>query len=142
MTEQAGGRPSPVQFTGCRPVLPVKDVEASIAHYRDVLGFTDEWRWSNEQADNDHQSATIFAYVCRGSFELFLTRRPAPIQPVEIVVGAEIPDDIDRIFQEYQSSGATIEDRPNAKPWGTYEMSVRDPDPHLLRILTNLRGEG
>ena len=141
MAEKPGDRPKPVEFTGCRPVLPVKDVEASIAHYVDVLGFTEDWRWSDDDAGSEPSDTPTFAYVYRGHFELFLARRPAPIEPVEIVVGVQSVEDIDRLYEEYQLSGAMIEERPEARPWGTYEMRLRDPDGHLLRILTNLPSE-
>ena len=138
MTEQSGVCPKPVEFTGCRPVLPVKDVEVSIAHYGDVLGFTEDWRWSDDDPGMESHAPPTFVSVCRGHFQLFLARRPTPIQSVEIVVGLQSVEDVDRVFGEYQSSGATIEERPEARPWGTYEMRVRDPDHHLLRILTDL----
>ncbi len=141
MADQSGVRPQPVEFTGCRPVLPVTDVEVSIAHYGDVLGFTEDWQWSDDEAGTERNNAPTFAYVYRGHFQLFLARRPAPTQSVEIVVGVQTVEDVDRLYQEYQSSGAMIEERPEARPWGTYEMRVRDPDLHLLRILTNLPSE-
>ena len=141
MTKRSATGPKPVVFTGCRPVLPVTDVPASIAHYRDVLGFTDDWRWSDEEGGEARHGAPTFASVTRGHFFLFLARRPAPIQPVEIVVGLQSVEDVDRLYREYQSSGATIEEPPQARPWGTYEMRLRDPDRHLLRMLTNLPGE-
>ena len=115
MTEQSGVRPKPVEFTGCRPVLPVKDVEASIAHYGDVLGFTEDWQWSDDETGTERNNAPTFAYVYRGHFQLFLARRPAPIQSVEIVVGVQTVEEIDRLYQEYQSSGAIIEERPEAR---------------------------
>ena len=119
----------PVGFTGCRPVLPVADVQASLAHYCGPLGFTEDWRWSD-----DGDAATSFAYVWRGHFQLFLALRPAPIQPVEIVVGLAPVDEVDRLHREYLASGARIEEPPAARAWGTYEMRVRDPDGHLLEI--------
>jgi uncharacterized glyoxalase superfamily protein PhnB len=141
MSEKSGVRPKLVEFTGCRPVLPVKDVEVSIAHYGDVLGFTEDWRWSDGEAGAERSNAPTFAYVYRGHFQLFLAQRPAPIQSVEIVVGVQTVEDVDRLYQEYQSSGAMIEERPDARPWGTYEMRIRDPDLHLMRMLTSLPSE-
>ena len=138
MSEQSDTHATPVEFTGCRPVLPVKDVGASIAHYCDVLGFVKEWHWSDDDGGAFDKGAPIFAYVYRGHFQLFLARRSPPIQPVEIVVGVTTVDGVDRVYAEYQSSGATIVEPPAARPWGTYDMKVRDPDHHVLSILTNL----
>ena len=33
-----------MNFTGCRPVFPVTNLDASLAYYVDVLGFTLDWR--------------------------------------------------------------------------------------------------
>ncbi len=136
MTESTQG--DPVAFTGCRPVLPVGDMVPSLDYYCRVLGFREDWRWSDETSGD----TPSFVYVLRGDFELFLATRPAPIQPVEIVVGLTTVEDVDRLSAEYAASGAIIEEPAAARPWGTYEMRVRDPDRHLLRLLTNLPDDG
>ena len=131
----------PVAFTGCRPVLPVADMAASLDYYCRVLGFREDWRWSSETASFGGNGAPSLVYVFRGDFELFLAARPAPIHPVEIVVGVSTVEEVDRLNAEYAASGATIEEPATARPWGTYEMRVRDPDGHQLRMLTNLPAE-
>ncbi|MEM7225529.1 MAG: VOC family protein [Pseudomonadota bacterium] len=134
MTERTESGQAPVEFTGCRPVLPVEDMAVSLDHYLTVLGFTEEWRWSGDEADPVPNFVSLF----RGHFQLFLARRPSPIQAVEIVVGLRSVADVNQIHGEYSSSGAIVEEPPSARPWGTYEMRIRDPDRHLLRLLTNM----
>ena len=140
MTESTRGEP--VAFTGCRPVLPVGDMAASLDYYCRVLGFREDWRWSDGTANAGDDDTPSFVYVLRGDFELFLATRPAPIQPVEIVVGLASTEAVDRLNEEYAASGAVVEEPATARPWGTYEMRVRDPDRHLLRLLTNLPDDG
>jgi catechol 2,3-dioxygenase-like lactoylglutathione lyase family enzyme len=101
------------------PVLRVKDVQASIAYYRDVLGF--EVRWG---AGED------FACLERGKCTLFLTddKQSQPRMWVWIGVG-----DVRALHQRYVTSGAKIRNPPNNFEW-TLEMQVEDLDGNVLRM--------
>lgn len=43
-------------------------------------------------------------------------------------------DDVDALFAEFQTAGATITEPPHNCPWGMREMHVTDLDHHTLRF--------
>ena len=136
MSEESSG------FAFCRPVFPVADMAASLSYYTNALGFTLEWVVPEPGVpDGDYQPGAT-AHVFRGHVELLLRLEVDATGPAELVVGTRSPEAVDEIHEEYRTSGAFIREPPRRRPWGTYEMRLRDPDRHLLRLLTNLPGEG
>ena len=123
------------EFTGCRPVLPVNDLAASVAYYRDALGFEIGWGWPDVESSSEPAYAPSFVYLFRGHFELFLRAHDPPVQAVEIVVGLPSPEAVDRLAEEYRATEARVDEEPSQRPWGTYEMRVLDLDAHCLRML-------
>lgn len=107
----------------CAPVLVVKNVPASVAHYRDTLGFEVAFTWGDP---------VTFAGVCRDDVTIHLqaddqTRRPAGGGAVSIFV-----DDADRLYAELTERGATIPIEPKTYPYGMHEFSAFDPDGNQL----------
>jgi uncharacterized glyoxalase superfamily protein PhnB len=102
------------------PQLPVKDLAKAQAWYRDVLGFDITWTWGEE-----------FGAVCMGRTEVFLRREEPPWTPTWCCVRV---DDADALYAIYRERGANIVERPDSKPWGIREFSLRDPNGHYFRI--------
>lgn len=46
-------------------------------------------------------------------------------------------DDVDRVFNEFISAGATAVKTPQATAWGGYSGYVADPDGHLWEVAFN-----
>jgi catechol 2,3-dioxygenase-like lactoylglutathione lyase family enzyme len=106
-------------FGGATPVLRVKDVQASIAYYRDALGF--EVRWGAGEG---------FACVARDKCSLFLTDDKQSQPRMWVWIGVE---DVRLLHERYASSGAKIRNPPNNFEWAL-EMQVEDLDGNVLRI--------
>lgn len=114
--------PSTNNFDSAVPVLRVKDVQASIAYYCDVLGF--EVRWGAGEG---------FACVARDKCNLFLTddKQSQPRMWVWIGVG-----DVRALHEQYVAAGAKIRNPPNNFEW-TFEMQIEDLDGNVLRMGTD-----
>ena len=123
------------RFTGCRPVFPVTDLDASLSYYIGVLGFTLDWLWPAVENSENPGTSVRTAYLYRDDFELLVRSESSPVTPVEVVVGVPSTEGVDAIHEEYLDAGAEILERPFFRDWGSYEMRVVDPDGHLLRIL-------
>jgi predicted enzyme related to lactoylglutathione lyase len=95
--------------------LPVKDVERSQRHYRDLLGFKIEWIYPGKE----------IGAVSRGDVAVFFRKRKGSFEPVIHWVFAE---DIDTTYKELQSRGARIVDPLAEKPWGLRQFTVEDLD--------------
>jgi catechol 2,3-dioxygenase-like lactoylglutathione lyase family enzyme len=106
-------------FRAITPQLPVRDVAASQAWYRDVLGLEVGFT----RAD--------FGSVRDGPLEIYLARAAAPVQPAWVCVRVEDADGLAAIYRE---RGATIVEPVATKPWGVREFTLCDPDGHRFRI--------
>jgi len=101
------------------PVFRVKDVDASIAYYRDALGF--QVRWGAGEG---------FACVARGNCSIFLTNDNQSQPRMWIWIAVE---NVQTLHAEYVQSGAKVRNPPNNFEWAL-EMQVEDLDGNVLRI--------
>jgi len=106
-------------FGSAIPVLRVKNVQASISYYRDVLGFELRWGWGEG-----------FACVARDQCTLFLTDDKQSQTQMWVWIGV---DDTRALHAEYVKFGAKVRNPPNNFEWAL-EMQVEDLDGNVLRI--------
>jgi uncharacterized glyoxalase superfamily protein PhnB len=100
------------------PQLPVTDVAAAQAWYRDVLGFEVAWGGSE------------FGAVWQDRVEIFFARVREPAPGACVCVRVE---DADALHERYRRGGAPVSSIQDM-PWGMREFTVRDPYGHCLRI--------
>ena len=123
--------------------LPHEDPEASLAFYRDILGFEvrldvgkGKMRWItvgppnqpdtsivlNPPAANpgitDDERRTIAEMIAKGSYATLLLATK----------------DLDRTFERLQSDAVEIVQEPTDQPYGLRDCAVRDPAGNLIRI--------
>jgi catechol 2,3-dioxygenase-like lactoylglutathione lyase family enzyme len=118
-----------VRLLRIAPVLLVRDVEASVAFWRDRVGF---------ETDAIHGDPPNFAMPTRDGVTLMLLQVPA---------GADVPppnwrvvdranqvyiwvDDAGALYEELGARGAPIDFTIHDTPWGTREFGIQDPDEH------------
>ncbi|MEM8883132.1 MAG: VOC family protein [Planctomycetota bacterium] len=109
-----------IPFTQGYPVLPVAEIGAALAYYRDRLGFKIEWR------DEDR-----FAAVSGGVITLFLEHAPNGPRGVSVVLNVE---DADAVHARYVQEGVKIVDPIETRWWGMREFTAEDLDGNRLRI--------
>lgn len=102
---------------------PVKDVEAAVAFYRDVLGMDEAWRMGDETA----------AFTLPGSdVELML----------DLVTDSEQPggffgvDDVDRFFQDHKDDISFTQEPIDNGP--IRYAAFHDVSGHLIRVFHEL----
>ncbi|HTW09695.1 MAG TPA: VOC family protein [Acidimicrobiales bacterium] len=123
--------------------LPHDDPEASLAFYRDTLGFEVRndvgyggMRWITvgppDQPDTsivlfppaatpgitDDERRTIVEMMAKGSFAI-------------IVLATK---DLDSTFERLQASGAEVVQEPTEQPYGIRDCAIRDPAGTMIRI--------
>lgn len=123
--------------------LPHNDPEASLAFYRDTLGFEvrndvgyQGMRWITVgpagQPDTsivlhpptatpgltDEERRTIAEMMAKGTY-------------AAIVLAV---DDLDSLYARLEASGAEVVQEPTAQPYGVRDCAFRDPSGNLLRI--------
>jgi catechol 2,3-dioxygenase-like lactoylglutathione lyase family enzyme len=110
---------SSVIFGRSTPILRVANLEASVAYYTTVLGFTLDWR------------NRLFGQVTRGSAPLMLSQGDQGHAGSWVYVGVS---DADALVAEIQPRGAIVRHPPTNYPWGARELHVSDPDGNVLRF--------
>ena len=124
-------------------MLPHTDPEASLAFYRDTLGFEvrndvgyGEMRWitmgSVEQPETsivlyppgadpgitEEERRTIAEMMAKGTYAMMLLAT----------------EDLDAAFERLQAGDAEVVQEPTEQPYGIRDCSVRDPAGNLIRI--------
>ena len=123
--------------------LPHSDPDASLAFYRDTLGFEvrndvgyNGMRWitvgprdqpgtaivlyppNASPGVTDEEKRTIVEMMAKGTFAIMLLATP----------------DLDASFERIQASGAEIVEEPTMQPYGVRDCAIRDPAGNLLRV--------
>jgi catechol 2,3-dioxygenase-like lactoylglutathione lyase family enzyme len=123
--------------------LPHSDADASLAFYRDTLGFEvrndvgyGEMRWitvgpagqpgtsivlhppAADPGITDDERRTIAEMMAKGTYGII----------------ALATDDLDGTFQRVQAGGAEVVQEPMQQPYGVRDCAFRDPAGNLIRI--------
>jgi predicted enzyme related to lactoylglutathione lyase len=123
--------------------LPHHDPQASMAFFRDVLGFEvrmdvgyEGMRWitvgppdqpgtnivlyppSATPGITEEEIRTIAEMMAKGTFASLLLATP----------------DLDATFEEVQATGAEIVQEPTDQPYGVRDCALRDPAGNMIRI--------
>ncbi|MER5277303.1 VOC family protein [Streptomyces sp. NPDC002809] len=123
--------------------LPHDDPDASLAFYRDVLGFEvrgdvgrGAMRWITvgpagqpgtsvvleppyaDPSVTDEERATVVAMMAKGTFARVLLDTA----------------DLDATFEKVQAGTSEIVQEPTEQPYGVRDFAVRDPAGNLIRI--------
>jgi uncharacterized glyoxalase superfamily protein PhnB len=126
-----------LNITAVAPGLTVNDIQASLAWYRDVLGFRVGERWEmNGQLMGVEMSAgeTIFMI---GQDDWKKGRDRVKGQGVRIY--CETNQDIDKLAAQIRKNGGTLTQEPKDQTWGMRDMALADPDGYLITIGATLK---
>lgn len=125
MSEAQVAKPRTV-FEGATPILPVRQLEASIDFYVKVLAFA-----------VDFIGPGRFAAVSRDGCHLFLSEGDQGSPGTWVWIGVE---DVEALLEEYRARGHNARHPPTNYPWA-YEMQLEDPDGNVLRVGSERRAD-
>jgi uncharacterized glyoxalase superfamily protein PhnB len=111
------------EFLGVIPELPVLDVDASLAYYRDILGFRVEGRHLGETGE------AVFGSVLRGRTNIYISKKNDAIAKSYCWIGV---DEVDKLFAALKARGARVVEEPIDKPWGYRQFTLEDITGHNL----------
>jgi catechol 2,3-dioxygenase-like lactoylglutathione lyase family enzyme len=94
--------------------LPLDDVKAGVAYYRDVLGFRINYQ-QNDLGVMDRDDVRLLL-IARSN-------RHTGIGSTYVYV-----DDADALHAELRAKGANVEGEPVSHPWGLRDFCVLDPE--------------
>lgn len=116
-------------FPAAVPEIPVRDLPAATAYYRDRLGFTVDW--SDEPLG--------LAGISRGDCRIFLAAAHyrsglGTAGPASTWLNLASEADVDALHRAWSAAGATLRSSPQSQPWGLHEFTAADLDGNLLRV--------
>ncbi len=125
------------QLHGVQPVLPVRDVQAAAAWFRDMLGFEIDFI-----VGEPAQHGRVMAGDASWGQPVYIHLRRS-VQPV---TGGElrlhVGHDLDGLAARLRAAGATLLEEPQTQPWGLRECVVATPDGHALRLCGEAESAG
>lgn len=108
------------------PSLKVKSIEAGVAFYSEVLGFSKDWSY-----EKDGYSV---AGISRDGLSIYLSEGSEGTRVGWIWIGLED----DSLFDRIMASAAEIVQEPKNYSYAC-EMRIKDPDGHTLQLGTEPR---
>jgi uncharacterized glyoxalase superfamily protein PhnB len=129
-------KPETLRLRAVMPTLTVNDISASIAWYRDVLGFVvlDEMM---------HEGQLLGAAMKAGNVEMLLgqddwAQGRERLKGVGFRLYCVSVQDIDQIAADIKARGGELAQEPTDQPWGARDLAVIDPDGFKISISTGL----
>ena len=118
-----------MNVTGIAPVLIVRDLHASVAFWRDALGF---------ECERLYNEPPTFAMPRRDGITVMLAQAPAGVAPPPAnwrVVGGTNQvyiwvDDATELYRALKEKGVEMDFHLYDTPWGTREFGIQDLDDH------------
>jgi GNAT superfamily N-acetyltransferase/uncharacterized glyoxalase superfamily protein PhnB len=107
------------------PIFAVSNIVETVAYYRDVLGFRQQWLW---------EDPPTFGCIELGKAQIFLSLDPELAARMEGVTHFLGADNVDALYESHRVRGADIISPIENKPWGIREYTLRDLNGYELRI--------
>lgn len=106
--------------------LTVKDLEKSLAWYRDVFGFTVDRR-------HERDGKLLAVSLKAGSVRVLITQDDGSkgwdrVKGEGFSLQITTVQNIDEIAQRIKDAGGTLDTEPTDMPWGVRVFRFRDPD--------------
>jgi catechol 2,3-dioxygenase-like lactoylglutathione lyase family enzyme len=108
-----------------RVIISTTNAEASRGFYAEVLGLP-----------TAYSQGPITALSCADGTEILLHERPAVPSDAALSVGLVV-EGLDALIETWRARGGAVVDEPRLQPWGEYQAVVRDPDGHLVCLVSD-----
>ena len=136
MEERRQQQPATLRLRSVTPNFTVNDIQASVAWYRDVLGF-----YVAQEHERDGKLAA--ASVRGGAVEIFLTQDDFAKgrdrnKGVAFRLYCTTGQDIDELAEAITGRGGELSQPPTDQSWGVRDFAVTDPDGFQITISTAL----
>ncbi len=125
-------KPETLRFRTFSPSLTVNDLQASIAWYRDVVGFMVEETWEHEGkvAGASLKGGNVYINLSQDDWAKGRDRVKGEGFRLYLSTG----QDIDEIAAAIKARGGRLASEPTDQPWGPRTFNLVDPDGYKLTI--------
>jgi uncharacterized glyoxalase superfamily protein PhnB len=120
------------KFIRSNPHLPVRNLKETLDYYRDVLGFYDEWNWTNKDGKITDGG------IRRNDMRLLFAEDPDFTNSINNN-NHRLPlmwfvDNIEEVYTEFQNRNIEIADALKTHPYGLREFAFIDINDYYIRI--------
>ena len=117
------------EFPAAVPEIPVTDMSAALHYYQGKLGFNIDWGGVEGG----------IAGISKGHCRMFLTDRDfrehrGNVPPVMVWLNLDSKEEVDELYEIWNSGEARIISPPDSKPWKLHEFTASDLDGNLFRV--------
>ena len=134
MEERRKTNPETLRLRSLMPTLTVDDIQASVAFYRDSLGFivTDTIEDDGTVVGASIKAGVVEFLLAQDDFKKGRDRQKG----VGFRLYCVTHQDLDEVAENMKERGCTLDHDPVDQPWGTRDFAVRDPDGFMISIST------
>jgi predicted lactoylglutathione lyase len=117
------------EFPAAVPEIPVTDMNAALHYYEGKLGFSIDWGGADG----------VIAGISKGHCRMFLTdgefrEHHGNVPPVMVWLNLDSREEVDELYEIWNSAEARIISPPDSKPWKLHEFTASDLDGNLFRV--------
>lgn len=121
------------KFIRSNPHLPVRNLRETLDYYRDILGFTDEWTWTDAGGNVSDGG------VRRDEMRLLFGEDPEFVETISSHRQSRLAimwfvEDIDQIYLEFWDRGIEFADELRTHPYGLREFAFIDINGYYIRV--------
>jgi hypothetical protein len=133
-----GSKPMTIDnYSVAVPVIGTSDVAGTISYFEKTLGFKQQFIWGEPPVYAGVKAGGALLYICH-DHELATAIRERKLTP-DIFLWVS---DIDSVYARHRANHADITEELSARPWGTRQYVVREPNGYCLKIAESLEPEG
>jgi uncharacterized glyoxalase superfamily protein PhnB len=126
--------PASLRLQQIVPSLTVGDIEASLAWYRDILGFHIQAKWEHDGKVMGASLVAGTAHLMLGQDDWAKGRDRAKGEGFRLYLNTS--RSVDELAAGIESRGGTLDAQPEDMPWGARIFSIVDPDGFKITFST------
>ena len=130
-------QPETLRLRSVMPALTVNDLPASIAWYRDILGFivAEEYKRDDQVMGVRLKAGAVEFLLGQDDFAKGRDRQKGAGLRFFCVTA----QDVDHLAAEIKQRGGQLSQEPTDQPWGTRDFALVDPNGFNISITTEVK---
>ncbi|HWN44358.1 MAG TPA: VOC family protein [Thermoanaerobaculia bacterium] len=130
-------QPETLRLRAIMPAITATDLQASVAWYRDVLGFTvaEEYKQDDRVMGVRLMAGSVQLMLGQDDFAKGRDRQKG----AGLRFFCTTAQDVDQLAAAIKERGGKLAHEPTDQPWGTRDFGVVDPDGFNISISTEMK---
>jgi uncharacterized glyoxalase superfamily protein PhnB len=134
---QSAAKNGALSMRAATPSFTVDDIGASLAFYRDVLGFAEGERW-------EEKGRLLGVEMLAGPVSFMLgqddwKKGRNRDKGAGVRIYCKTDQNVDRLAERVKAKGGTLSQEPQDEEWGGRAFSFEDPDGYKITISADLK---